>query len=700
MRTIKLLLSITAILLIIVSCSKNEDEPIARVSSVELDNLSLNLFVGESKTLIATVLPENAANKNVKWKSSKPDVATVDDKGKVTAVESGDATITVTTEDGGKIAVSAVSVTEESVPVQIPDAIFRTYILENFDVNKDGEISSEEADAIIKIECYTRGISSLEGIEFFPNLEELHCSNNKLTKLDISNNTKLKILRPFRNNISSLDLSKALDLIHLECFELPLEVLDLSKNTELEFLDCFRCGLTKLDLSNNTKLAKLFTGGNPLGSLDISNNPELTYLSCYSNLLTELDVSKNPKLHKLNCSINSDLALLNLNNNPLLEVLDCSDSGVKEIDLSSNLKLREFDCSQQLVDGLLKSLDISNNQELTSFNSKRNPNLKMIQVWEGFDTSNPLASIKNCIYDPECSFVVKTKNILDKITDPYFKDYCKAFDTNADGVLTQLEAESVLEVNCSNKQIKSVDGLEYFVNITKLDVSKNELKELFLGNNKLLTELRCNNNQLTKLEIMNNSMLEKIYCGDNTLTNGVNLSKCPVLKSFDCYNAGVLNLDLSLNTELDFLYVAKNKLSELNLANNTKLTDLTCHTNALKSLTLTTNVKLKRILCYSNQLEGTLDLSNNPELTLLQCFNNKLEGLEISNSKELQTLACAINNLSVLDISNNKSLTSLACKSNPSLSTIYVWEGFNTTTPKESIKTCTYDSHTSFEVKK
>ena len=85
------------------------------VSSVSLDRESLSLIIGETTSLTSTVYPENAANKNVSWSSSNNDVAIVDSNGQITAIGIGKATITVTTEDGGKTATCAVSVNPISV---------------------------------------------------------------------------------------------------------------------------------------------------------------------------------------------------------------------------------------------------------------------------------------------------------------------------------------------------------------------------------------------------------------------------------------------------------------------------------------------------------------------------------------------------------------------------------------------------------
>lgn len=69
------------------------------VSGVSLNKTNLNLTVGGSETLTATVLPANASDKTVTWQSANPGIATVVN-GKVTAVAVGTTTITATAADG------------------------------------------------------------------------------------------------------------------------------------------------------------------------------------------------------------------------------------------------------------------------------------------------------------------------------------------------------------------------------------------------------------------------------------------------------------------------------------------------------------------------------------------------------------------------------------------------------------------------
>ena len=85
------------------------------VQSVGLNTNKVELSVGEENKLVATVTPEAATNKEVTWASSTPEVATVDQNGKVVAQKPGNATITVTTKDGNKTATCEVTVKETPV---------------------------------------------------------------------------------------------------------------------------------------------------------------------------------------------------------------------------------------------------------------------------------------------------------------------------------------------------------------------------------------------------------------------------------------------------------------------------------------------------------------------------------------------------------------------------------------------------------
>ncbi|MDR2739488.1 MAG: Ig-like domain-containing protein, partial [Treponema sp.] len=85
------------------------------VTGVSLGPKTLTLAVGGSAALTAAVSPEDASNKAVTWASSDDAVATVDKDGNVTGVAVGTATVTSTTEDGGKTDTCAVTVSAGAV---------------------------------------------------------------------------------------------------------------------------------------------------------------------------------------------------------------------------------------------------------------------------------------------------------------------------------------------------------------------------------------------------------------------------------------------------------------------------------------------------------------------------------------------------------------------------------------------------------
>jgi hypothetical protein len=86
-----------------------EDKTV-KVTGVRFNSDQLTMGVGLTQKLIATVMPQIATLKNVTWSTNNSTVATVDANGNVKALNPGQATITVKTEDGGKLAHAIVTV--------------------------------------------------------------------------------------------------------------------------------------------------------------------------------------------------------------------------------------------------------------------------------------------------------------------------------------------------------------------------------------------------------------------------------------------------------------------------------------------------------------------------------------------------------------------------------------------------------------
>ena len=96
------------------TCSVTVKKKTVDVTSVVLNKTDLSLTEGDSETLVATIKPDDATDKTVIWSSSDATIVTVD-KGKVTAVKEGSATVAA--KAGDKTATCKVSVTKKVIPV-------------------------------------------------------------------------------------------------------------------------------------------------------------------------------------------------------------------------------------------------------------------------------------------------------------------------------------------------------------------------------------------------------------------------------------------------------------------------------------------------------------------------------------------------------------------------------------------------------
>ena len=102
------------------------------VTSVSLNKSTLDIKVGETATLTATINPTNATNKNVTWESDNTQIATVDTAGKVTAIKEGTAKIKVKTKDGNHTATCIVTVSKNDGIVWTDPSNIKFTVTEDF----------------------------------------------------------------------------------------------------------------------------------------------------------------------------------------------------------------------------------------------------------------------------------------------------------------------------------------------------------------------------------------------------------------------------------------------------------------------------------------------------------------------------------------------------------------------------------------
>ena len=196
--------------------------------------------------------------------------------------------------------------------------------------------------------------------------------------------------------------------------------------------------------------------------------------------------------------------------------------------------------------------------------------------------------------------------------------------------------------------------------LTYLSCHSNNISSLDVSNNTKLKWLICNNNyNISSLDVSNNPELTELLCHDNNLSI-LDVSNIHKLTYLMCDSNNLSALDISNNPELTYLSCGSNNLSSINVSNNTNLYYINIRNNNISSLNVNNNKELERIDCFSNKL-SSLDVSNNPKLQKLYCFNNNISSLDISNNTALTLLHATGNPLATLFIYNgqNNSISDL-----------------------------------------
>jgi len=264
-----------------------------------------------------------------------------------------------------------------------PDSMFQFYLrtrnwkpLHKIDVNGDGILSVAERNAVTIIDVSEMGITSLKGIEHFPNLTILIAYDNRLSSIDVSKNTKLTTLSVSYNALTTLNVTNNRDLLSLTCNNNNLGSLNLNNNTKLVSLTCNNNNLSSLDLSNNGQLGEIHCQKNSLTTLTLGTNANLEYLDCSGNRLTTLNINSTPNLAVLDCS-NNQLTGLNTSNNRGLSALLCNNNRIGSLNLSANTNLIQILCANNRLSNLeipnsvslhLEYLELENQTGMAAYN--------------------------------------------------------------------------------------------------------------------------------------------------------------------------------------------------------------------------------------------------------------------------------------------------------------------------------------------
>lgn len=127
-------------------------------TKVEIDVTDLQMLIGESKVLTATVSPSNAADKSVTWTSSNKEIVMVDSEGEIVALVIGEAVVTAKTSNGKEavvkvtvkpIPVTEIKVSESEINLKVDEsATLTATVLPEEATNKEVEWTSENEEVV------------------------------------------------------------------------------------------------------------------------------------------------------------------------------------------------------------------------------------------------------------------------------------------------------------------------------------------------------------------------------------------------------------------------------------------------------------------------------------------------------------------------------------------------------------------------
>ena len=172
--------------------------------------------------------------------------------------------------------------------------------------------------------------------------------------------------------------------------------------------------------------------------------------------------------------------------------------------------------------------------------------------------------------------------------DDNFRNYVSNsdFDVDGNGYFTVSEIKSVKEMRCANSNIASLQGIQFFSNLTILFCDDNKLKALDISKNMELTGLSCSANQLTTLDLSNNFKLFVLSCNKNQLTS----------------------LDVRNNRELSYLYCNFNHITSLDVSENAKLNMIVCGPQSIEIIVANRKTfDMRTLISEENLSKVTID---------------------------------------------------------------------------------------------
>lgn len=391
---------------------------------------------------------------------------------------------------------------DDSETVYIPDDTFREYLLNEYDLNGDMELSMKEAEYIEAINIDTKNVSSLEGIESMPNLKTLIATTfgdntGKITSVDLSGNTNIETVCISNNCISMLNVANCAKLTSLACQNNQIGSIDLNGCESLEELQC-----------NNNSINQI---------AGLNSCSKLTNINCSYNKLTKLDLSSASFIENVTCADNTSLYELTIPTNSSLSMIDISRTEIRELDLSNNKYIEELkmhacqmnklnlsgctsikELKYGLTSAKITDIDLTDCTSLTVCDLSFMPN---DCLWALSVTG--CSALKELTVDYQHVRSVDLSKCTE-LEELNFRSYVSGYP--AQGYYHQLNS---LDVSACTKLRKIDCG--GCIELTKLDLSKNNLLNELIIRGAAIASIDLRHNTLLKIVEAESYSLKTIY---------------------------------------------------------------------------------------------------------------------------------------------------------------------------------------------
>ena len=190
--------------------------------------------------------------------------------------------------------------------------------------------------------------------------------------------------------------------------------------------------------------------------------------------------------------------------------------------------------------------------------------------------------------------------------DAGLREYLTSY-ADEDGYIT---VSDVTELHIpSSYGVKSLSGVEYFVNINTLDLAGCSIGQFDFSKLTSLISLNLYNCEIDKLDISENKGLKKINLREN----------------------GITELDVSQNVNLVEVSIGMEKLTEIDLTNNVNVGTLNLYKLPISEINVSNMPNLTGFFIEGTNI-STLDVSKNTKLTFILASDTKLKEIDLSNN--------------------------------------------------------------------